>query len=68
VEIYSSSVLKELKREEETGCRRLDGEMKKVGRRFGSATHTQRRAAEGGAQRGGSVGGVAVPMRAGGGR
>jgi hypothetical protein len=44
------------------------GEMKKVERRFGSATHVQRRAADGGARRGGSAGGAAVPMGAGGGR
>jgi hypothetical protein len=43
------------------------GEMK-VERRFGSATHVQRRAADGGARRGGSAGGAAVPMGAGGGR
>jgi hypothetical protein len=39
VEFYSTSVSKELKGEEETGQHCLDGEMKKVGRRYGSATH-----------------------------
>jgi hypothetical protein len=44
------------------------GEMKKVGRRFGLATHAQRRAADGGTWHGGVVGGAAVPMGARGGR
>jgi hypothetical protein len=68
VEFYSTSVSKELKGEEETGQHCLDGEMKKVGRWYGSATHAQRRAADGDAQRGSAAGGVAVLMGAGGGR
>jgi hypothetical protein len=42
----------------------LMGEMKKVGRWFGSATHAWRRAIDGSVQ----CGGVAVPMGAGGGK
>jgi hypothetical protein len=56
VEFYSSSVSNELKGEEETGRHRLDGEMKKVGRRFDSATRAWRRAADGGARRGSADG------------
>jgi hypothetical protein len=43
------------------------GEMKKVGRQFGSATRARRRAAEGGARHGGTAGGAVVPMGARGG-
>jgi hypothetical protein len=68
VEFYSSSVSKELKGEEETGRRRLDREMKKVGRRFGSATRARRRAADGGVRCGSAAEGAAVPMGARGGR
>jgi hypothetical protein len=44
------------------------GEIKKVGRWFGSATRAWRRAADGGAWHGGATRGAVVPMGAGGGR
>jgi hypothetical protein len=68
VEFYTSSILKELKGEEEMGRSQLIGQMKKVGRRFGSATHGRRRAADGGARCGGAMRGAVVPLGAGGGR
>jgi hypothetical protein len=68
VEIYSSSVSKELKGKRRPSGVVLLGEMKKVGCRFGSATHAWRRAADGGARHGGAVGGAVLPMGARGGR
>jgi hypothetical protein len=50
------------------GRSQLIREMKKVGHRFSSATRGRRKAADGGARRGGAARGVAVPMGAGGGR
>jgi hypothetical protein len=64
VEFYSSSVLKELKGEEETGWRRFSGgsEGGMTALWFGSLC-----AEDGGAWHGDAAGGAAVPMEAGGG-